>query len=74
MVVKARNSVVVAETERALLEGCHKIMILYGGLHMQVGGGVMNTWQALARWRAHASAVLLHYFSMNACALWTECV
>lgn len=37
VVVKARNSVVVAETERALSEGCRKIMIMYGGLHMQVG-------------------------------------
>lgn len=36
VVVKARNSVVVAETERAMGEGCRKIMIMYGGLHMQV--------------------------------------
>ncbi|CAN0040496.1 unnamed protein product, partial [Hapterophycus canaliculatus] len=35
IVVKARNSVVVDETERALEDGCRKIMILYGGLHMQ---------------------------------------
>lgn len=37
VVVKARNGVVVAETERALSEGCRKIMVMYGGLHMQVG-------------------------------------
>lgn len=36
VVVKARNRVVVEETERALADGCRKIMILYGGLHMQV--------------------------------------
>ncbi|CAN0225327.1 unnamed protein product [Ectocarpus sp. 12 AP-2014] len=35
IVVKARNQVVVEETERALAEGCRKIMVLYGGLHMQ---------------------------------------
>lgn len=34
--MKARNRVVVEETERALADGCRKIMILYGGLHMQV--------------------------------------
>lgn len=36
VVVKARNGVVVAETERAIEEGCRKIMVTYGGLHMQV--------------------------------------
>lgn len=41
VIVKARNSVVVAETERALSEGCRKIMIMYGGLHMQVGDDYM---------------------------------
>eukprot|EP00903_Cladosiphon_okamuranus_P019887 g18279.t1 len=35
VVVKARNRVVVEETERALEDGCRKIMVLYGGLHMQ---------------------------------------
>lgn len=34
--MKARNRVVVEETERALKDGCRKIMVLYGGLHMQV--------------------------------------
>ena len=28
----------VEETERALADGCRKVMILYGGLHMQVRG------------------------------------
>lgn len=36
VVVKARNAVVVEETERAISDGCRKIMIMYGGLHMQV--------------------------------------
>lgn len=35
-VVYARNRVAVAETERALAEGCQRIMILYGGLHIHV--------------------------------------
>lgn len=34
--MKARNAVVVEETERALKDGCRKIIVLYGGLHMQV--------------------------------------
>lgn len=36
VVVKARNQVVTEETEKALAQGCRKIMIMYGGLHMQV--------------------------------------
>lgn len=36
VLLKERNKVVLAETERAIRDGCRKIMILYGGLHMQV--------------------------------------
>eukprot|EP00752_Nemacystus_decipiens_P010652 g9485.t1 len=35
VVVKARNMVVVEETKRALKDGRRRIMVLYGGLHMQ---------------------------------------
>ena len=36
--MKARNSVVVKESQRALEEGCRSNMVTYGGLHMQVMG------------------------------------
>lgn len=36
MLVKARNKIVLEEIEQAIRDGCKKIVVLYGGLHMQV--------------------------------------